>query len=339
MPKTQQDKRVAAFDIPAPPPPPPPPENPTSKISPAVLNLKTAPPPQFFHRMALPSHQDLSPPPIGPYFFYGTLCHPPLLRQILNVDSELHLRPAKITGFECKLWGPYPALVDAGNPHNVVDGYVYRVETPAHAQRLAEYETGNYRAGPCQIIYTDGKTPLEEVGSTFQFVGDREDLDKGRFDLDVWLRRIGTRAGNRTPDRAANTQPALYEVYTVQFVGEPNHVAIYIETQPNEEVEKRKGLKYDVTGTILVGMEYRKQDCEDPILDATYVPDSKEKVATIATGDLERFERECCEATAPPASQVFLNGRRKDPSKPLYRCNHWADNVVKLAVEKGIFKT
>jgi hypothetical protein len=103
-------------------------------------------------------------------------------------------------------------------------------------------------------------------------------------------------------------------------------------------VGRGKGVKYDVTGTILMGMEYRKQDCEDPVLDATYVPDTKEKVATMAAGDLERFETECCKAVAPPASQVFLNGRRKDPSKPLYRCNHWVDDVIKLAFEKGIFK-
>jgi hypothetical protein len=287
------------------------------------------------------SHRDqvLSPPPTGPYFFYGTLSHPPLLCQILNLDDEPHLRPAQIVGYECKLWGPYPALVDAGDPTGVVHGFVYRVETEAHARRLAEYETGNYRAEPCRVRFMDGEGSAEEEeeGYTFKFVGDREELDEGRFDLDVWLRRIG-RADNPPSDRAANTEPKSFEVYKVQFVGQPNHVALYVETQPNAEVERGKGVKYDVTGTILMGMEYRKQECEDPVLDATYVPDSKEKVATIGAGDLERFETECCEAVAPPASQVFLNGRRKDTSKPLYRCNHWVDDVVKLALEKGIFK-
>jgi hypothetical protein len=184
----------------------------------------------------------------------------------------------------------------------------------------------------------EGSAEEEEEGYTFKFVGDREELDEGRFDLDVWLRRIGSRADNPPSDRAANTEPKSFEVYRVQFVGQPNHVALYVEAQPNAEVEGGEGVKYDVTGTILMGMEYRKQECGDPVLDATYVPYSKEKVATIGAGDLERFETKCCEPVAPPASQVFLNGRRKDPSKPLYRCNHWVDDVVELALEKGIFK-
>ncbi|KAL3493504.1 hypothetical protein BJX62DRAFT_235332 [Aspergillus germanicus] len=263
------------------------------------------------------SDQGLIAAPTGPYFFYGTLSHPPLLRQILNLDDEPSLRPARIVGCECKLWGPYPALVDATNPQSVVNGYVYRVETEAHARRLADYETGNYCAECCHVT---------------------EDLDEGRFDLDVWLRRIEKRAGNSTSNRAPNTEPKSFEVYRVQFVGQPSHVALYIETQPNAEVERGKGVKYDVTGTILMGMEFRKQDSEGPVLGVTYVPGSKEKVATIAAGDLGRFETECCEAVAPPASQVFLNGRRKDSSKPLYRCNHWVDDVVKLALKKGIFK-
>ncbi|KAL3440955.1 hypothetical protein BJX65DRAFT_314286 [Aspergillus insuetus] len=288
------------------------------------------------------SDQHVITAPRGSYFFYGTLSHPPLLRQILNLDGEPHLRPAKVFGCECKLWGPYPALMETDDPTDVVHGYVYRVETEAHARRLAEYETGNYRAESCRVTYTDDtgtREEEEEEGYTFKFVGDREDLDEGRFDLDVWLRRIRKRTGNPTLDQAANnTELKTFEVYTVQFVGQPNHVALYIETQPNEGVERGKGVKYDVTGTILMGMEFRKQDCEDPVLDATYVPDSKEKVAAIAVGDLERFEAECCEAVAPPSSQVFLNGRRKDPSKPLYRCNHWVDDVVKLTFEKRLFK-
>ncbi|KAJ0420571.1 hypothetical protein BJY00DRAFT_284098 [Aspergillus carlsbadensis] len=337
MSNTQQHnlKEVASSGSPSPPPPPPPPpENPTSKISPVVQNLKTTPPSQYLHQLSSLSAQDLAPAPTGPYFFYGTLSDPTFLCDVLHLDDTLQLRPAKIVGYECRLWGQYPALVDADAESKTVSGYVYRVETQQHARRLAEYETGNYRAEPCRILYTDRGE--QEDGYTFRFVGDRDDLSEGTFDLGVWLQRMGRRAGN--PDDAAHTDSESYEVYNVQFVGQPNHVALYIETQPDEPVETRKGLKYDVTGTILMGMVYRKQECEDPLVDAAYVPDSKQKVATIVIGDLQRFETECCEVVAPPASQVFINGRRKDPSKPLYRCNHWVDDVVKLAFEREIFK-
>ncbi|KAF7590396.1 hypothetical protein BBP40_002897 [Aspergillus hancockii] len=79
-------------------------------------------------------------------------------------------------------------------------------------------------------------------------------------------------------------------------------------------------------------------DTKDPLLSATYVAHTKKKIGTIAVGDLAKFETECCNAVAPPGSQVTLSGKRKDPSKPLYPCNHWLDDVIKLAFQKGIFK-
>lgn len=37
-----------------------------------------------------------------------------------------------------------------------------------------------------------------------------------------------------------------YNVYTVEFHGMPNHIAIFIASKPSEE----EGLKYHVIGTI-----------------------------------------------------------------------------------------
>jgi len=129
-----------------------------------------------------------------------------------------------------------------------------------------------------------------------------------------------------------------YEVYTAEYIGQPNHVAIYIETQPSTNEQTRNGLMYHVVGNILQGMNYQKRDSKDPLLSATYVAHTKKKIGTIAIGNLARFEPECCNAIAPPGPQVTLNGKRKDPSKPLYRCNHWLDDVISLAFQKGIFK-
>lgn len=130
-----------------------------------------------------------------------------------------------------------------------------------------------------------------------------------------------------------------YEVYTAEYLGQPNHVAIYIETQPRTDDQESSGVLYHVVGNILQGMNYENRDSKDPLLSASYVPHTKKKIGTIAIGDLARFESECCKTVAPPGSQVTLNGKRKDPSKPLYRCNHWLDDVIKLAFQKGIVKS
>ncbi|KAJ5664062.1 hypothetical protein N7507_004793 [Penicillium longicatenatum] len=173
----------------SPPPPPPPPEIPGSKVSPYVLKLRTAPADYFFQAPSPPHHVDMFDAPTGPYFFYGTLTDPSMVREILGLEFEPELRSARLSGYECKLWGQYPALLDA--PGSVVEGAVYHVETVEHGERLAAYETNNYHADPCRIRYTDGKEPADDIGYTFKFKGNRNDLSKGGFDLRVWLKRMG----------------------------------------------------------------------------------------------------------------------------------------------------
>jgi hypothetical protein len=119
---------------------------------------------------------------------------PSMLRDILGLpeNDEPILRAGYIVGCEYKLWGQYPALLDADqNSNSVVHGAVYLVQSMEHGQRLAEYETSNYRADPCHIFYSDGGEPAEEDGYTFKFVGNRDQLSEGRFHLQAWLKRIG----------------------------------------------------------------------------------------------------------------------------------------------------
>ncbi|PLB38564.1 gamma-glutamylcyclotransferase family protein [Aspergillus candidus] len=171
-------------DHPPPPPPPPPPQDPRSKISPYVLKLRQVPH-TFLNHIPRPT----GPPPTGPYFFYGTLTDPCLVRELLELDHEPEFRPAYVEGYECKLWGPYPALVDV--PGSTVEGAVYQVTKEEHAERLAFYETINYRADPCCIYYRDGKEPAQDSGCTFVYAGSRKDLRDGVFDLRAWLGRMG----------------------------------------------------------------------------------------------------------------------------------------------------
>lgn len=179
-------------------PPPPPPSNPSTKISPYVQNLRSAPP-SYLSQPPKPVDHSLNLAPTGIYFFYGTLSDPALLAEILDLNGEPVFRPACVRGFECKLWGQYPALLSGSGPGSasgsssgsVVEGAAYHVQTVQHAERLAEYETRSYRAEPCVIKYADVEEPREERGFVFVFVGDRREISEGKFDLRVWLRRMG----------------------------------------------------------------------------------------------------------------------------------------------------
>ncbi|PYH40438.1 gamma-glutamylcyclotransferase family protein [Aspergillus saccharolyticus JOP 1030-1] len=175
-----------------PPPPPPPPADPYLKISHYVAKLKKTPPSQFYQACKPAPAVDLLAACSGPYFFYGTLTDPSLLAEILKLDETPRLRPAYILGYCCKMWGQYPALLDA--PGSVVQGAAYHVRTSQDAARLAAYETGSYRVEACLIRYTDGEEPAEDLGQTFKFVGDTRDLSAGEFDLKIWLRRMGRHA-------------------------------------------------------------------------------------------------------------------------------------------------
>jgi hypothetical protein len=44
----------------------------------------------------------------------------------------------------------------------------------------------------------------------------------------------------------------LYNLYTIEYVGVRNHVAIFVEAGP-----AGNGLKYHVIGNILTGMEFQ----------------------------------------------------------------------------------
>ena len=86
-----------------PPLPPPPLEIPSSKISSYVLKLRTAPSDYFFRAPNPPQYVDLFDAPTGPYFFYGTLTDPSMVREILGLETEPELRPARLSGYKCKL--------------------------------------------------------------------------------------------------------------------------------------------------------------------------------------------------------------------------------------------
>ncbi|EED13826.1 conserved hypothetical protein [Talaromyces stipitatus ATCC 10500] len=139
----------------------PPPEI-HSKTFPLTLKLRTTPPDWYHKPRKSPPLTESLPAPTGPYFFYGTLTDPYLVSEILGLDHEPAFRPAYIVGYKCKLWGQYPALLDAA-PDSIVKGAVYHVSTAEDAKKPAAYETSNYRLENCWIEYMDGEPAREMV--------------------------------------------------------------------------------------------------------------------------------------------------------------------------------
>ncbi|KAF2721382.1 hypothetical protein K431DRAFT_284978 [Polychaeton citri CBS 116435] len=161
---------------PAPPLPSPKDDRIIGKVSKFWLKTKDAPNGGiFFGDTSDTPGPDPNLPEIGPYFVYGTLMDPSMLRDVLNLDYEPLLRPARIEGYHRRSWGQYPALVD-GKCGQEVSGMVYNVTTHAHARRLVEYESSNYRVAPVYIDYTDETEPQRVIDWTFKYDGRQNEL-------------------------------------------------------------------------------------------------------------------------------------------------------------------
>ena len=120
-------------------------------------------------------------------FFYGTLMDPDTLSKVLGSSKPLPMmRPARIIGYEIKLWGPYPALLD--KPLNPVDGIVCGLLSPTQLDRLAAYETDKYHLQACliDVLNHDGSTQKTIEGVSFMWNGRQNELREGTFDLKQW---------------------------------------------------------------------------------------------------------------------------------------------------------
>ncbi|KAF2136501.1 uncharacterized protein K452DRAFT_237404 [Aplosporella prunicola CBS 121167] len=121
-----------------------------------------------------------------------------------------------------------------------------------------------------------------------------------------------------------------YNVYITYHHGVIQHVRIFIETK-----EDGSGKIYHVTGTVLMGMELQIRDASRPDDSATYIPGTQTLVGRMHEADLARFEA-AARAVPPPGAQVKLNGRPKDPTKPVRRCGEWVEELKEKAIAEGI---
>ncbi|KAJ6093035.1 hypothetical protein N7486_008324 [Penicillium sp. IBT 16267x] len=170
---------------------------------------KTPPPPSLMVRKFLnhsasghDSTQSMSTPPTSsqegstpadPFerqycFFYGTLMDPETLSQVLRTSDSLPIMSrARVIGYDVKLWGPYPALID-GKPLRPVDGMVFEILSKTQLDRLMSYETDNYQLQSCliDILNHDNSVISTVDGVTFIWNGQQDELQEGKFDLKQW---------------------------------------------------------------------------------------------------------------------------------------------------------
>lgn len=104
------------------------------------------------------------------------------LAKVLKLDKLPLLVPAKISGYHCKLWGKYPALV-GDEPGEPVYGMAYEVQSPEEDELLQAYETDRYLKIGCIVEFEDG---TEVIGNTFKWRGDKTELKEGDFNLKDW---------------------------------------------------------------------------------------------------------------------------------------------------------
>ena len=113
------------------------------------------------------------------FFFNGSLTDPATLAKVLHLMELPKLQPATVIGYHCKLWGPYPVLLDG--PYGAkVKGAAFEVQSAKQVKLLEDYETKRYRKASCRINLGNGS---EIRGTTFVWHSNVEELHEGVFDL------------------------------------------------------------------------------------------------------------------------------------------------------------
>jgi hypothetical protein len=112
------------------------------------------------------------------------------LAKILQVAEAPWLRPARMIGYQMRLWGPYPALIDGPTGH-AVEGVACEILTQKHVDRLIAYETEKYFIYPCEIELLDVGIGRKEIveGNYFKWNGKLDELQEGEFSLKKYLRQ------------------------------------------------------------------------------------------------------------------------------------------------------
>ena len=127
---------------------------------------------------------------------------------------------------------------------------------------------------------------------------------------------------------------SIYEVYTAQYAGQPNHIGIWVQTH----LQQNKGDMFHVTGNILMGMVYEHKVTHKPESSLSFVPGTKRYKGWIYSTDLNALES-VCRSIDVPGSQLALNGKPLNPSVPIRRCTEWTAEAVTSLLAQEILHT
>lgn len=105
-----------------------------------------------------------------------------VLAHVLKRPERIDTQPARLVGWNIKMWGEYPALV-AGSTKDIIRGAAYEVQTITDRDKLIQYEISAYRLQECRVEFYNGSSVM---GKTFIWNGDQRLLREGSFDLKDW---------------------------------------------------------------------------------------------------------------------------------------------------------
>lgn len=121
-----------------------------------------------------------------------------------------------------------------------------------------------------------------------------------------------------------------YNVYTVEYFGDPNHVALFVETGAD-----RSGKLFHVKSDLVTGMEYIVRESVNPQDSASYMPGTLILIGSVDPANMTLFD-ETCASVEDPASQFNTRKQRRDPPKPLRRCGHWVNDAKRELFGRNI---
>ncbi|KAL4926055.1 uncharacterized protein BDV17DRAFT_293869 [Aspergillus undulatus] len=129
------------------------------------------------------------------------------------------------------------------------------------------------------------------------------------------------------------TSPATYEAYriTETSLGPRDHHYIFIATS---EDGPYTGHRFHVIGNIQEGMTFNYRPCIKPEEEPVF--QGKKRLGRVSVAEYEsgRFLAICEEVEVP--GKQFQGARRLFPNVKLRRCQEWADDAVRLLVERGV---
>lgn len=123
-----------------------------------------------------------------------------------------------------------------------------------------------------------------------------------------------------------------FNVYRVEYIGVPNHEAIFVETH---ESGPGNGHLYHVVGSIAEGMRYDQKPAKKPEESINYA-DVKTFIGTVRVANYASVDTVC--KTIPPPKKQFQGPRRLYPREPLRRCGEWATEAIQALKDEGVLE-